>query len=108
MKPRKERRRHRVFVTQNTEYHFRDDECVGVRDRTTGQWIWKHRALRGKVTGYLDRERRVWQVPARGFRLHLISRKGWILTSPIVEIRRPEKGDVWSYTSFVKSGEIVR
>ncbi len=27
-----ERRRHRAYVTRNTEYHFRDDVCVAVRD----------------------------------------------------------------------------
>ena len=32
-----ERRRHRVFVTRNTEYHFRDGFCIAVRDRRTGQ-----------------------------------------------------------------------
>ena len=28
-----DRRRHRVYVTKNTEYHFRDGFCVAVRDR---------------------------------------------------------------------------
>ena len=27
------RRQHRVFSTMHTEYHLRQDECVGVRDR---------------------------------------------------------------------------
>ena len=31
-----ERRRHRVYMTRNTEYHFRDGVCVAVRDRRTG------------------------------------------------------------------------
>ena len=31
-----ERRRHRVYVTRNTEYHVRDGICVAVRDRTSG------------------------------------------------------------------------
>ncbi|MFO0673294.1 MAG: hypothetical protein U0235_27385 [Polyangiaceae bacterium] len=32
-----DRRRHRVYVTKNTEYHFRDGFCVAVRgDRRPG------------------------------------------------------------------------
>ena len=34
----KERRRHRLFVTQNTEYHLREQLCVGVRDLWSGRW----------------------------------------------------------------------
>ena len=33
-----DRRRHRVYVTRNTEYHFRDGFCVAVRDRRTGDF----------------------------------------------------------------------
>ena len=40
-----ERRRHRIFVTRNTEYHFRDDVCVAVRDRRTGSFLQGHLAL---------------------------------------------------------------
>ena len=46
-----ERRRHRVFVTRNTEYHFRDGRCVAVRDRRTGEWLPGHLALRREVFG---------------------------------------------------------
>ncbi len=34
-----DRRRHRVYVTKNTEYHFRDGFCVAVRDRRTGDFL---------------------------------------------------------------------
>src|SRR6187549_387121 len=40
-----ERRRHRVYMTRNTEYHFRDGVCVAVRDRRTGDWLPGHLAL---------------------------------------------------------------
>jgi hypothetical protein len=48
-----ERRRHRVFVTRNTEYHFRDGFCVAVRDRRTGDFLEGHLALHRRVDGGL-------------------------------------------------------
>jgi hypothetical protein len=49
----KERRRHRVYLTRNTEYHFRDGVCVAVRDRRTGDWLPGHLALRRQLFGGL-------------------------------------------------------
>ena len=46
-----ERRRHRLFVTRNTEYHCRDGVCVAVRDRRSDTWLDSHLALRRRVTG---------------------------------------------------------
>ncbi len=46
-----DRRIHRVFVTRNTEYHVRKDQCVGVRDRESGSWIQRHFALKLQVSG---------------------------------------------------------
>ncbi len=46
-----ERRRHRMYVTRNTEYHFRDSLCVGVRDLHTGQWLGSHLAIGRRLTG---------------------------------------------------------
>jgi hypothetical protein len=48
-----ERRRHRVFVTRNTEYHFRDGFCIAVRDRRTGDFLEGHLALHRRVDGGL-------------------------------------------------------
>src|SRR5690349_19424965 len=48
-----ERRRHRVFVTLNTEYHCRDGICVAVRDRRTGEFKKTHAALGKHVSGGL-------------------------------------------------------
>jgi hypothetical protein len=47
----KDRRRHKVFLTRNTEYHFRDALCVAVRDRRTGEWLPGHLALRRQLFG---------------------------------------------------------
>jgi hypothetical protein len=41
----RERRRHRLYVTQNTEYHLRDRICVGVRDLWSGRWRPDHPAV---------------------------------------------------------------
>ncbi|MET0594415.1 MAG: hypothetical protein ABW133_17060 [Polyangiaceae bacterium] len=48
-----ERRRHRMYLTRNTEYHFRDGVCVAVRDRRTGDWLPGHLALRRQLFGGL-------------------------------------------------------
>jgi hypothetical protein len=45
-----ERRRHRLYLTRNTEYHFRDDVCVAVRDRKTGRWLESHLAVSRRLT----------------------------------------------------------
>ena len=40
-----DRRRHRLLVTHNTEYHLRDGTCVAVRDRTSGYFYPDHPAV---------------------------------------------------------------
>src|ERR1700723_498517 len=51
--PGPDRRRHRVYVTRNTEYHFRDGFCIAVRDRRTGDFLEGHLALHRRVHGGL-------------------------------------------------------
>jgi hypothetical protein len=46
-----ERRRHRVYVTKNTEYHMRDGICVAVRDRKSQAFRTAHIALNLRVEG---------------------------------------------------------
>lgn len=46
-----ERRRHRIIVTRNTEYHLKDDLVVAVRDRSSKRWAEGHIALSLKVEG---------------------------------------------------------
>lgn len=48
-----ERRRHRVLVTLNSEYHCRDGVCVAVRDRRTGSFVTEHPALGKHISGGL-------------------------------------------------------
>jgi hypothetical protein len=46
-----ERRRNRVLVTSNSEYHCRDGSCVAVRDRKTGKFLRGHHAIGKRMTG---------------------------------------------------------
>jgi hypothetical protein len=46
-----ERRRNRVLVTNNSEYHCRDGSCVAVRDRHTGQFLRGHQAIGKRMAG---------------------------------------------------------
>jgi hypothetical protein len=45
-----ERRRRRVYVTQNHEYHCKDGVCVAVRDLRSGKFLTTHRALGKQAT----------------------------------------------------------
>lgn len=47
----RDRRRHKLFVTQNTEYHVRDKQCVAVRDLWTGEWRDEHPAVGRRLFG---------------------------------------------------------
>ncbi len=100
--PGDERRRHRVYVTRNTEYHFRDLVCVGVRDRRTGEWLAGHLALNRPVHGGLrfflngsilpnPGEPRV------GEALFFASGGRDLVTSPVEAIDRPAKEIVAQY-----------
>jgi hypothetical protein len=46
-----ERRRRRVYVTQNSEYHCKDGICIAVRDARTGDFVPTHAVLGKRMTG---------------------------------------------------------
>jgi len=48
-----EKRRHKLYVTKNTEYHVKDNVCVGIRNRATGDWIMVSRAIGAVLIGGL-------------------------------------------------------
>jgi len=52
-----ERRRNRVLVTSNSEYHCRDGSCVAVRDRRTRKFLRGHKAIGKQMTGGMRIER---------------------------------------------------
>jgi hypothetical protein len=96
-----ERRRNKLFVTLNTEYHVHDDRCVGVRDRLSGEWRDMHAALGGRLLGSftkcneggLNPEQR----PDRGHHLVFIRDRRDVVTSPVQSIERPPKAALRRY-----------
>lgn len=103
-----ERRRHRVLVTLNSEYHCRDGVCVAVRNRRTGRFQAQHPALGRHVSGALrfnqnggiesatsgDDLEPGEQVCFAGDR----DEERTLITSPLSAIERPPKDIVATYT----------
>ena len=97
-----ERRRHRVYVTKNTEYHFRDGYCVAVRDRRSGDFLHGHLALRRRIHGGLRFFLNGAIVPnpgdpQAGEALYFASEGRDLVTSPVEEVTRPQKDLVAAY-----------
>jgi hypothetical protein len=104
-KPIIDRRRHRVYLTKNTEYHTRDNRCVAIRDRATRLWIWEHKALWARVLGgvsFLNGGiRPTAGVPNIGESLYLHRTDGEdLITSQLEDVGRPEPHIVDIYPSF--------
>lgn len=97
-----ERRRHRVYVTRNTEYHFRDGFCVAVRDRKSGSFVPGHLALRRRFNGGIRFYLNGAIVPNLGDpkpgEALFFSHSGRdLITSPVETIDRPAKDVVQAY-----------
>ena len=103
-RPARERRHHVVYITRNTEYHCRDRECVGVRDRFSGKWERHHPALRGELLGAVTRGKQLI-APVDGLRL-LFSAQNAVMTSALVLSGRPDRAAAFHYTSLCRAGEI--
>lgn len=105
----KERRRHRMFVTRNTEYHFRDGVCVAVRDRRTGTWLPSHLALHRHLSGRVRFQPNGVAIPDGGppevgEALYFGDDGRELVTSLLTAVERPAKALVTAYpepTSFV-------
>lgn len=102
--PGPERRRHRIFVTRNTEYHFRDGLCVAVRDRRSGEFLHGHLALCRAVHGGI----RFFAngaiapnpgEPQPGESLYFASDERDLVTSPLEHVERPSKELTRAYPS---------
>jgi len=97
-----ERRRHRVYVTRNTEYHFRDGFCVAVRDRRTGDFLESHLALRRRVQGGIKFfmnggiQPNLGE-PKPGEALYFESGGHDLVTSPLLAVERPSREVVQGY-----------
>jgi hypothetical protein len=102
-----ERRRHRVYLTRNTEYHFRDGFCVAVRDRRTGEFLHGHLALQRRIHGGL----KFFEgggiapnagEPRAGESLYFASEGRDLVTSPLESVERPSRDVVQAYPSARK------
>jgi hypothetical protein len=97
-----ERRRHRVYVTRNTEYHFRDGFCVAVRDRRTGEFLHGHLALKRRIEGGIKFShdggiRPNAGEPCAGESLYFASEGRDLVTSAVVSVERPPRDIVSAY-----------
>ncbi len=100
MAVRIERRRHRRFVTRNTEYHMRGETCVGVRHRTTGMWLTEHDALGTRLVGSLARTGHGFAMAPEGEvgTSLWFNRSGMdVVTSAVVDKDRPPRGAILHY-----------
>lgn len=100
----KDRRQHRMFVTRNTEYHFRDRICVAVRDRHSGSWLLAHLALKRKLSGGI-RFKAGGALPSAGEplvgeALYFGSDGRELVTSLLCAIERPAKAVVTEYAAL--------
>lgn len=103
-----ERRRHRVYVTRNTEYHMRDDVCVAVRDRATGRFRDAHLAVRMRLEGRIKMNQK-GAIPGPppievGDALFFLDvdpegRTRQITTSRVQKIDRPDRTDLARYAA---------
>jgi hypothetical protein len=97
-----DRRVHRLYVTRNTEYHFRGEVCVAVRDRRTGRWLDAHLAVQRKLTGGVKFHANGVAVPSCaspkiGEALYFDEEGRELITSLLSSIERPAKQVVESY-----------
>jgi hypothetical protein len=101
-----ERRIHQVFVTHNSEYHVREQVCVGVRDRRTGEWLSTHFAVRRPIVGSI----RVSQsgainaaptLPRLGESLYFEELGHDLVTGSVIAVVRPEPDVLSQYAAGV-------
>jgi hypothetical protein len=91
-----------MYVTRNTEYHFRGDRCVAVRDRRTGRWLDSHLAMDRRLAGgvrFYDNGAAVpsGESPQIGEALYFDEDGRELITSILASIERPTKELVARY-----------
>lgn len=101
----KERRCHRMYVTRNTEYHFRGGVCIAVRDRHKGTWLLSHQALDRPLSGAIRFRKSgdaypTLEEPEVGDALFFGTQGPDVITSAIAAIERPSKELVEAYPVF--------
>lgn len=91
-----------MYVTRNTEYHFRDQRCVAVRDREAGTWQLEHRALNRQATGSIrfrggGEAYPSLEMPRVGDALFFGSIGPDVITSVVAAVERPARVTVENY-----------
>jgi hypothetical protein len=97
-----ERRKNRVFVTKNTEYHFRGERCVAVRDRRSKKWLPSHLAIGRRLSGGVHFHKNgaavpVCDAPALGEALYFADDGRELITSAVCGLERPGRETVAVY-----------
>jgi hypothetical protein len=97
-----ERRVHRLYVTRNTEYHFRGEVCVAVRDRRTRRWLDSHLAIQRKLAGGVKFHQNGVAIPSCahprvGEALYFDDQGMELITSMLSSIERPTRETVRDY-----------
>ena len=98
----RERRQHRVYVTRNTEYHFRGETCVAVRDRKSGRFLHSHLAVQRTLSGGVKYQENGTAIPSCappcvGEALYFGDDGRELVTSLCASIERPERRLVAAY-----------
>jgi hypothetical protein len=99
-----------MYVTRNTEYHFRDAVCIAVRDRRSGTWMPSHLALLRRLGGTVRLHPNGVAIPSNdepriGDALYFDDEGRDLVTSALCAVDRPAKLLVEAYpepTSFVR------
>jgi len=91
-----ERRKHRVFLTKNTEYHFRGEHCVAVRDRKSQKWLPSHLAIGRRLSGGVHFHKNgaavpVCDLPSVGEALYFADDGRELITSTVCSLERPSR-----------------
>ncbi len=97
-----DRRKNNVFVTKNTEYHFRGDRCVAVRDRRSTKWLPSHLAIGRRLSGGVHFHKNgaavpVCDRPSVGEALYFADDGRELITSAVCGLERPTREVIQSY-----------
>jgi len=95
-----DRRKRRMYVTHNTEYHLHDGVCVAVRDKHTGEFDREHLALGHKLEGALVQGQGIAGFHAQpdiGDSMLFQAGKREVITSAVERVTRPPRQLVASY-----------
>jgi hypothetical protein len=97
-----DRRQHRMYVTRNTEYHFRGLTCVAVRDRKSGRFLRSHLAVQRTLSGAVKYQPNGAAIPSCappeiGEALHFGDNGRELVTSLCSSIERPARHLVEAY-----------